>query len=633
MPLSVRVGMSKALLRRPRPVRVPIDSLLLGAQVGVPADRVAEIVADPLWPSTRVVDGPHADLLRRADAKNGHLTDDDILVSAYGLMAQRCIDARGSYFGATDRGGVLALARDYVARYRGESPNGQAATDHRSRRADPVLVAPIRWSECYQVLDGHHRLALAAARGEQYAEVTAKWMPTTTPLQGLLNRMSWLEGTRELYQPVDAPELRQSWTLVRRCTDRRDKMLAFLGERGLLPPETTTYLDVASCYGWFVNEMSTAGYDARGIERDPLGPRLGNVVYGLAERAIRVGDAERLLLDEPRADVVSCFSLLHHFVLGRASVDAAELVRLLDRVTGRVLFFDTGEGHEAWFRESLAGWDAATSPRSFANTGPSTRSSTSGRTATRCRLMRTTTVATSSRACAQAGRDRRRHADRAGRRTRPVTSEPAAGATTRRPPSRGRRRLRRRAPRSDRRTAEPRDEFQCRSGAGSHPVSLGRLRAHRQATCAPELGRTTVPELSWVLLISGQDYPAMPIRQMEDELRTTPHDAFLRHFRIDDDPALDVHPWQQLCRTRYFHRRRVPGLPSLGPVAAPASVPRRLRGVPPVMWFNVSAQALGSMLQSAARGSAAGLSPARTDTRRAVRADAGLQRSAARCRQ
>src|SRR5205807_1149221 len=80
-------------------------------------------------------------------------------------------------------------------------------------------------------------------------------------------------------------------------------------------------------------EMGRAGYDARGIERDPLGPRLGNVVYGLEERLIRVGDAENLLPDEARADVVSCFSLLHHFVLGRASVDAAELVRLLDRVT------------------------------------------------------------------------------------------------------------------------------------------------------------------------------------------------------------------------------------------------------------------------------------------------------------
>jgi hypothetical protein len=359
VPHAVRVGVSKAVLRRPRPIRVPIDSLLLGAQVGVPAAQVAEIVSDPLWPSTRVVDGPHAGLLRLADDRGSALTDDDIVASDYGRMALRCIDARGSYFGVTDHHGVVALARDYIGRYRGRTPVGNAAADYRSQPSDPVLVAPVKASECYQVLDGHHRLALAAMRGEQYAEVSAKWLPTTTPLQDLLGRMSWLEGSRELYQPVDAPELRQSWTHVRRCTDRRDKMLAFLGERDLLPPTTTSYLDVASCYGWFVQEMSKAGFDARGIERDPLGPRLGQVVYGLSERVIRIGDAEQLLPDEPRTDVVSCFSLLHHFVLGRASVDAAELVRLLDRVTRRVLFFDTGEGHEAWFQESLAGWDTA----------------------------------------------------------------------------------------------------------------------------------------------------------------------------------------------------------------------------------------------------------------------------------
>ena len=359
MPHAVRVGMSKAVLRRPRPIRVPIDSLLLGAQVGVPAAQVAEIVGDPLWPSTRVVDGPHAALLRLADERGAALSDDDIVASDYGRISLRCIDARGSYFGVTDHHGVVALARDYIARYHGKTPTNNAAADYRSRHNDPVLVAPVKASECYQVLDGHHRLALAAMQGEQYVEVSAKWRPTTTPLQDLLSRMSWLEGNRELYQPVDAPELRQSWPRVRRCTDRRDKMLAFLGQRDLLPPTTSSYLDVASCYGWFVNEMTTAGFNARGIERDPLGPRLGNIVYGLPEQVIRVGDAERLLLDEPRTDVVSCFSLLHHFVLGRASVDAAELVRLLDRVTGRVLFLDSGEDHEAWFRESLAGWDAA----------------------------------------------------------------------------------------------------------------------------------------------------------------------------------------------------------------------------------------------------------------------------------
>jgi hypothetical protein len=68
----------------------------------------------------------------------------------------------------------------------------------------------------------------------------------------------------------------------------------------------------------------------------------------------------------------------------------------------------------------------------------------------------------------------------------------------------------------------------------------------------------TVPELAWVLLVSGQDYPAMPMKQLEHELRTTPHDAFIRQFRLDDDPALDVHHWQALARRRYYRRRRLP---------------------------------------------------------------------------
>jgi hypothetical protein len=358
VPLRIRVGVSKAVLRRPRPIRVPVDSLLLGAQAGLDATHVADLLGDALWPSTRVVDGPHVALLNLADEKSDALTDDDIVTSAYGRMALRFADRRGSYFGATDVAGVVALGRDVIARYRGHRPDSGPATAYRSSHGDPILVAPVRGSECYQVLDGHHRLALAIARGEQYAEVTTKRFAVSTPLQDLLNQMSWLEGTRELYQPVDAPELRQSWATVRRCTDRRDKMLAFLGERDLLTPATTTYLDVASCYGWFVNEMRMAGYDAHGIERDPLAPQLGKATYDLPPELIRVGDAEKLLVDQPTTDVVSCFSLLHHFALGRASVGADELLRLLDSVTGRVLFFDTGEGHEAWFRDSLAEWDA-----------------------------------------------------------------------------------------------------------------------------------------------------------------------------------------------------------------------------------------------------------------------------------
>jgi hypothetical protein len=109
----------------------------------------------------------------------------------------------------------------------------------------------------------------------------------------------------------------------------------------------------------------------------------------------------------------------------------------------------------------------------------------------------------------------------------------------------------------------------------------------------------TVPELSWMLLVSGQDYPAMPIQQMEHELRTTEHDAFLRYFQIDGDPADDVHHWQAFCRTRYFHRRRFAKLPR--------SVPWPPRRHPfhgqwhayiSDNWFNLSRRAVFSALES-----------------------------------
>jgi hypothetical protein len=179
--------------------------------------------------------------------------------------------------------------------------------------------------------------------------------------------MSWLDGDRKLYQPLDAPELQQSWPIVRRCTDRLDKMVAFLGERELLPPATTSYLDIASFYGWFVGQMADRGYQAEGIERDPLGRVVGQAAYGVDPGSIRVGDCETLLEEAGRTwDVVSCFSLLHHFVLGRGAISHEELLRRIDAVTGRVLFLDTGQEHEEWFSESLAGWDAEKVRRTLA---------------------------------------------------------------------------------------------------------------------------------------------------------------------------------------------------------------------------------------------------------------------------
>jgi 2-polyprenyl-3-methyl-5-hydroxy-6-metoxy-1,4-benzoquinol methylase len=106
--------------------------------------------------------------------------------------------------------------------------------------------------------------------------------------------------------------------------------------------------------------MSRRGYDAVGIDRDASAVAVGCAAYGIDPSKIEIGDVGRLLSrKERRYDVVSCFSVLHHYLLGKSSMAAEEFIRIVDAATGSILFLDTGEDHEGWFAHSLAGWNAA----------------------------------------------------------------------------------------------------------------------------------------------------------------------------------------------------------------------------------------------------------------------------------
>jgi len=170
--------------------------------------------------------------------------------------------------------------------------------------------------------------------------------------------VQWLKGRRELYQPIDSPEV-AGWVLVRRCSDRLTKMKEFLIAEGLMPPVSSSYLDVASSYGWFVAKMEIAGFRAEGVERDPMAISVGRVMYGLSPEQVHRSDAVTFLRTfQDQYDVTSCFSLAHHYILQRLNASAEELLHLLDSVTRRVLFFDMGQGHEEFYSgEALAGWD------------------------------------------------------------------------------------------------------------------------------------------------------------------------------------------------------------------------------------------------------------------------------------
>ena len=48
--------------------------------------------------------------------------------------------------------------------------------------------------------------------------------------------------------------------------------------------------------------------------------------------------------------------MLHHFELSHDSIKPEELIRMIDKLTNKVLFFETGQSHEKAFGEKLSKW-------------------------------------------------------------------------------------------------------------------------------------------------------------------------------------------------------------------------------------------------------------------------------------
>lgn len=136
---------------------------------------------------------------------------------------------------------------------------------------------------------------------------------------------------------------------------------------------------------------------------------------------------------------------------------------------------------------------------------------------------------------------------------------------------------------------------------GARPCDWGRPALALAVLRSVEFAAERVPDLSWFLLVSGQDYPARPVREVVDELRAAPADAYLRSFRVDAEPGADVHPWQAVCRRRYLHRARLPF--THRSVPAPRRSPFRQGTALHVgdMWVNLGARAVAHLLEQRRR--------------------------------
>jgi len=335
---------------------VPVDQLLVGGWNGLSARRFAEASGLLLDSSTPLVSSAQVDLLERFDVQGEDFYSNDAALRATPYFERVKIAAQlsGHHRGARSDEELTQLAREFLDRY------CERPIPYRPGRTSASVTPRVRAiadSDCYEIRDGHHRLAIAVARGATEVEVTVERPRSTTAAQRLLRQMSWLDGKDRLYQPVPLPEV-ATWPVMRRCTDRLAMMSDFLDSVYDSPPDgERSYLDVGACYGWFVEAMRERGFDARGIERDPLARQLAGLVYGLPAERLIIGDAVDLLAEaNTRYDVVSCFSVLHHFVLGRAAQSAEALMFLLDQATKDILFLDTGERHESWFKLVLPEW-------------------------------------------------------------------------------------------------------------------------------------------------------------------------------------------------------------------------------------------------------------------------------------
>jgi 2-polyprenyl-3-methyl-5-hydroxy-6-metoxy-1,4-benzoquinol methylase len=334
--------------------RIKLDRLLMGGDLcsGLTFGLVS---GDLLTPSTPVGLSPHAQFLRDyREIGDAIFEPDRFATTAYCRYALKCIALCGRFFSHTDSDGVLRRGRQFARMFEGlPSP-----TDPRqSRPGAPVEVRRIKFSDCYEVIDGLHRLSMAAVRGrDDYPCAILPGEGALTPMQSLVMDSIWLTGKPRLLQPLASPELR-TWQVRRRCTDRLELMMAWLARNGI---SSGTFLDVGAGYGWFVSEMSKRNFRAFGVEQDAVLANVGRHAYGLGETRIAVENLVGFLRStKQKHDVVCCLSILQDYVPGHFQTSAAEFIRLVDQVTGGVLFFDTGECHESRLKPSVAGWDAA----------------------------------------------------------------------------------------------------------------------------------------------------------------------------------------------------------------------------------------------------------------------------------
>jgi hypothetical protein len=342
-----------------RVVDIQLEKILLGGENDLPGTTYALMTGDLMRPSTRCIDGPHAQLLKEyRNTGEKILLNENLNTTNYYQNARDCIDYFGCYFPGIASDHEISLAAERFLRLADGRTVNHLPSDGHSTDGELIRVRAIKDSDCYQLIQGNHRLAFAHDRGDEFIKAyLIQDREETTPIQQLLSHVAWEQNEKVVYQPLPCPELEMVWKVARKCEDRMSLMQSFLEEHRLLN-KGITYLDLGSYFGWFVAKMEAMGFCARGVERDYTAILIGAIAYKVNPASIKCMDIRRFLRQsQEQSDVVSCLSIMHHFITGRESNNPLDLLHLLDKATRKVLFFEMGGPHEQWFQTILHGWD------------------------------------------------------------------------------------------------------------------------------------------------------------------------------------------------------------------------------------------------------------------------------------
>lgn len=315
---------------------VPLSLLLIGQQCGIPLGQWVKNTKEYSRVSQLLGDSPYVEFLREVDRDRSILQDSGRMKkTAYYAMARVCMQYTGNFMGKKGESAIIDWMREYYAFY----SSLQTGTSYRSDvflddghsgAEEPVQVSKVRDSEYYEIIDGHHRCAIAFMCGK--TTIAAEIAGTAySYLQGLIIKSTGSPG-RAMMQPVDAPELKH-WPVRKDFRNIFAQKLRFLRENSL-PVTGDTCLDIPCGYGYFLKLFKQHGLSVFGVDPDDNVLQIARSIHGITEEeCYRQNTFDFLGNTDKFFTVVSLNSPLD------PSAEATpDILKNLSRITDRVLF-------------------------------------------------------------------------------------------------------------------------------------------------------------------------------------------------------------------------------------------------------------------------------------------------------